>query len=309
MRGRLAPQGAVGVGRHHPTGTGTSHGAPIVRPVLRRASRELTLGRPVELPHGAGGKRRHHAMLQRLGTRRPGVGEQTKRRQIGHGAELIECSEQSLQMRRGHEGRGRAMAHDGLRDRCRIETGQDDHLSPGQQRARSEAHGSGVVHGRAHQMDVVLPKAPQNGLLAHQFLGLRIVEHPRPHALGSSRCARGVVHRTRQRRRSQLDRRSVEELLHHPGVPDDHGRIGIFDQQGALMRQQRRVQKNRDHPGPQCTQHHRQQVRRGGNDEHHTVAGMQSVCGERARGAALSIFGVGRCQTLHGLVVSMLSHA
>ena len=111
------------------------------------------------------------AAPDRVGAGRAGVGDQPERRRVEI-AGLIEPGEQPLQVRRDAEhGRRAHLVHRGD-EGLRLEAREDGDRSAGEQRARREPQGSGVMDRGDDEVDVVRDEAPEVALLAHQALGI-----------------------------------------------------------------------------------------------------------------------------------------
>jgi hypothetical protein len=148
-------------------------------------------------------------------------------------------------------------------------------------------------------VDVVGPERPQVGLVGEGRLCGGVVPQARPHPLGPSGGARGVVHGPGQRIAGQRHRRTGIERLQPGPVGDDQGRIGVGDQRATLCLEERGVQQHRHHADAQRTEDGAEQRRRRGKAEHHPVARLQAGRHKGPGGPALRAFGVRCSEDLH----------
>ena len=180
-------------------------------PRVTATGRPLSLRRPVELPHGPLAELRVRAASDGLGARCAGVRHEPERREVGLVARLVEVLLQALQVRRHAEhGRGTNL-RDGVDEGGRVEVRQHRDAPAGQQGARGEAQGSGVVDRRDDEVDVVGPEAPELALLDHEVARVVRLEQARPHTLRSTGRARREVHGPAQRVGREVDGWSVQE--------------------------------------------------------------------------------------------------
>ena len=136
-------------------------------------------------------------MVARLSDSGQGAPAWTRRRSESNrssGPELAE-PEDALEVGGHQEGGGRAVPAEGIERARRVEAAEDGQRAAREQRAGREADGDGVVHRRAHQMEVGPVEVPHRGLVLEHGAGGRLVPQAGGHALGPPRGARGVVHR------------------------------------------------------------------------------------------------------------------
>ena len=128
-----------------PALTGPADGAGVREPVLRCAHRELGLGGAVELPDAAGSDSFHDGALDRVGTRRSGVGQEAQRVERLVGTE-VGALQQALEVGRDEERRRGAVAPQCVEGGVGPEAAEDGQRPARQERAGGEPDGDRVVH-------------------------------------------------------------------------------------------------------------------------------------------------------------------
>ena len=161
-----------------------------------------------------------------------------------------------------------------------------------------EADGDGVVHRRAHQMEVGPVEVPHRGLVLEHGAGGRLVPQPGGHALGPPRGTRGVVHRAGQWVRGELGRRAVGQRGQRGLVEDAQNRVGILGQEIALDVGEGGIEQHRDQPDPGRAENGADEVGRRAEGEGHPVTPGATPGQERAGRTALADLGVGGLEDL-----------
>ncbi len=136
--------------------------ARLAQPFLRADLDAAAFGAPVELVED-GAPPLDHRPLDLDRDRRRAVADEGERREVVAAADFGRQAQQPDEMRRDQEGRGRAVALDGLEKGLRLELLHQDEIGAEQQRAVAVGVGAGVVEGRRDEVDAVAGAFGQEG--------------------------------------------------------------------------------------------------------------------------------------------------
>ena len=281
----MTPDEPVVVDVEAPSRSGPPDGARVLAPLVGSAHCELALGGAVELPDRARRERGESRFLERARTRRPRVHQPSERREVGK----VPMREQALQVGGHHERQRRPLLGDGVADDLGVETFEDDDVAPRQQCAERETQRRRVVQRRTDEENVVVVERPHVGLVLLKGDGVALGEDARPDSLRPARRAGGVVHGAHEWRRRQVGGWPVHEVGQLTGT-DDELRIGVAQDDGSLLLEERRVHRHRCDANPGRAKDAAQHVDGVRADEGHPVTDLQTAVQKRPRDARLQSF-------------------